>query len=134
MHSTSFIILGLDAAAAENIMQEIVRVAKDERIIILCTIHQPSTKVYNGFDETMIMSRARTAYIGDVKEAAPYFERIGYPVPPQTNPAGSSINFTDFIFFLPPSHQQYTYVACFTVYVYLYFRTFFGFGQCGFFG
>lgn len=82
--------VGLDAAAAENIMQEIVRVAKDERIIILCTIHQPSTKVYNGFDETMIMSRARTAYIGDVKEAAPYFERIGYPVPPQTNPAGTS--------------------------------------------
>ena len=85
----NFLFVGLDAAAAENIMQEIVRVAKDERIIILCTIHQPSTKVYNGFDETMIMSRARTAYIGDVKEASPYFERIGYPVPPQTNPAGT---------------------------------------------
>jgi ABC-type multidrug transport system ATPase subunit len=81
-------IVGLDAAAAENIMQEIVRVAKEERIIILCTIHQPSTKVYNGFDETMIMSRARTAYIGDVQEAVPYFERIGFPLPPQTNPAG----------------------------------------------
>lgn len=26
-------------------MQEIVRVAKEERIIIVCTIHQPSTKV-----------------------------------------------------------------------------------------
>lgn len=78
---------GLDAAAAENIMQEIVRVAKDERIIILCTIHQPSTKVYNGFDETMILSRARTAYSGDVNGAVPYFERIGYPLPPQTNPA-----------------------------------------------
>ena len=87
-----FSFVGLDAAAAENIMQEIVRVAKDERIIILCTIHQPSTKVYNGFDETMIMSRARTAYIGDVKQAAPYFERIGHPVPPQTNPAGASDN------------------------------------------
>lgn len=36
---------GLDAAAASNIMQEIVRVAKEERLVILCTIHQPSTKV-----------------------------------------------------------------------------------------
>lgn len=31
---------GLDAAAANNIMQEIVRVAKDERLIIMCSIHQ----------------------------------------------------------------------------------------------
>jgi ABC-type multidrug transport system ATPase subunit len=44
---------GLDAASAANIMEEIVRVAKEERIIILCTIHQPSTKVYNGFDQVV---------------------------------------------------------------------------------
>jgi ABC-type multidrug transport system ATPase subunit len=87
------IVTGLDAAAAENIMKEIVRVAKDERIIIICTIHQPSTKVYNGFDETMILSRARTAYVGDVNDAVPYFEKIGYPLPPQTNPAGMFISF-----------------------------------------
>jgi len=31
---------GLDSAAAENIMQEIVRCAKDERLIIICSIHQ----------------------------------------------------------------------------------------------
>lgn len=48
---------GLDAAAASNIMQEIVRVAKEERLIIVCTIHQPSTKVFTSFDELMIMSR-----------------------------------------------------------------------------
>ena len=78
---------GLDAAAAENIMNEIVRVAKDERIIILCTIHQPSTKVYNSFDETMILSKGREAYTGPVAEAVPYFESIGHPLPVQTNPA-----------------------------------------------
>jgi ABC-type multidrug transport system ATPase subunit len=78
---------GLDAAAASNIMQEIVRVAKEERLIILCTIHQPSTKVYNGFDEVMIMSRGREAYSGPVGEALGYFEGIGYPCPPATNPA-----------------------------------------------
>ena len=79
--------IGLDAAAASNIMQEIVRVAKEERLIILCTIHQPSTKVFNGFDELMIMSRGRTAYAGDVNESVDYFRSIGYPIPPATNPA-----------------------------------------------
>jgi len=34
-----------DAAAASNIMQEIVRMAKEENLIVFCTIHQPSTKV-----------------------------------------------------------------------------------------
>jgi ABC-type multidrug transport system ATPase subunit len=81
---------GLDAAAAGNIMQEIVRVANAENIIILCTIHQPSTKVYNRFDELMILSRGRTAYIGPVKDAVSYFDNIGYPLPVHTNPAGET--------------------------------------------
>jgi energy-coupling factor transporter ATP-binding protein EcfA2 len=113
---------GLDAASASNIMQEIVRVAKEERIVIICTIHQPSTKVYNSFDQVvcvlyccivsycvlysgcrrehvfltrfpfvsclqMIMSRGRQAFSGEKEEAIPYFESIGYPCPPATNPA-----------------------------------------------
>eukprot|EP00541_Cyclophora_tenuis_P013819 CAMPEP_0116549230 /NCGR_PEP_ID=MMETSP0397-20121206/4761_1 /TAXON_ID=216820 /ORGANISM="Cyclophora tenuis, Strain ECT3854" /LENGTH=634 /DNA_ID=CAMNT_0004073937 /DNA_START=552 /DNA_END=2456 /DNA_ORIENTATION=- len=78
---------GLDAAAASNIMNEIIRVAKEEHLIIVCTIHQPSTKVYNGFDEIMIMSKGREAFAGKVEEAVPYFEKIGFPLPPATNPA-----------------------------------------------
>jgi ABC-type multidrug transport system ATPase subunit len=78
---------GLDAAAASSIMQEIVRVAKEERIIVVCTIHQPSTKVYNGFDQLMVMSRGRMAYSGDVKDAVQYFAGIGYECPPAMNPA-----------------------------------------------
>lgn len=78
---------GLDAAAASHIMQEIRRVAKEERLIIVCSIHQPSTKVYNGFDEVMILSKGREAFTGNVSDATPYFDEIGYPLPPATNPA-----------------------------------------------
>lgn len=78
---------GLDASAASSIMKEIVRVAKEERIIVVCTIHQPSTKVYNGFDQLMLMSRGRQAYSGDVKDAVAYFDGVGYPCPPAMNPA-----------------------------------------------
>lgn len=79
--------IGLDAASAANIMHEIVRVAKDERLIIVCTIHQPSTKVYNCFDQVMIMSKGREAFAGDVQDATPYFDSIGCPCPSSTNPA-----------------------------------------------
>ncbi|KAL7574130.1 hypothetical protein ACA910_014815 [Epithemia clementina (nom. ined.)] len=78
---------GLDAASAMNIMQEIVRVAKEERIITVCTIHQPSTKVYNNFDQVMIMSRGRIAYVGEKNDAVPYFDSIGHSLPHNTNPA-----------------------------------------------
>ena len=78
---------GLDAAAASSIMQEIVRVAKEERIIVVCTIHQPSTRVYNSFDQLMIMSRGRVAFSGDVKDAVEYFASTGYECPPAMNPA-----------------------------------------------
>eukprot|EP00543_Licmophora_paradoxa_P010313 CAMPEP_0202476776 /NCGR_PEP_ID=MMETSP1360-20130828/93594_1 /ASSEMBLY_ACC=CAM_ASM_000848 /TAXON_ID=515479 /ORGANISM="Licmophora paradoxa, Strain CCMP2313" /LENGTH=637 /DNA_ID=CAMNT_0049103991 /DNA_START=32 /DNA_END=1945 /DNA_ORIENTATION=- len=78
---------GLDSAAASNIMQEILRVAREEKLIILCTIHQPSTKVYNGFDQVMILSKGREAFAGNVREAGQYFASIGHAVPPATNPA-----------------------------------------------
>mmetsp|Transcript_17418 Transcript_17418/g.33065 ORF Transcript_17418/g.33065 Transcript_17418/m.33065 type:complete len:674 (-) Transcript_17418:215-2236(-) len=78
---------GLDAAASENIMQEIVALARAEHLIVICTIHQPSTKVYNGFDQVMILSKGREAFTGPVKEAVPYFESIGHALPLQTNPA-----------------------------------------------
>eukprot|EP00527_Entomoneis_sp_CCMP2396_P007145 CAMPEP_0198142730 /NCGR_PEP_ID=MMETSP1443-20131203/5442_1 /TAXON_ID=186043 /ORGANISM="Entomoneis sp., Strain CCMP2396" /LENGTH=649 /DNA_ID=CAMNT_0043805811 /DNA_START=139 /DNA_END=2088 /DNA_ORIENTATION=+ len=78
---------GLDAASSQQIMQEIVRVAKEERLVTICTIHQPSTKVYESFDQVMIMSRGRTAFVGEVGEAVSYFEGIGYPMPDDTNPA-----------------------------------------------
>jgi ABC-type multidrug transport system ATPase subunit len=78
---------GLDAASAQHIMREITRVAKEERLIIICTIHQPSTKVYNGFDQLMIMSKGRQAFVGNATAAAAYFDSIGYALPPATNPA-----------------------------------------------
>jgi len=78
---------GLDAAAASHVMQEIRRIAKAEKLIIVCTIHQPSTKVYNGFDQIMILSKGREAFTGDVSDAEPYFAKIGHPLPPAMNPA-----------------------------------------------
>mmetsp|Transcript_21796 Transcript_21796/g.33266 ORF Transcript_21796/g.33266 Transcript_21796/m.33266 type:complete len:647 (+) Transcript_21796:40-1980(+) len=78
---------GLDAAAASNIMREIRRIARVEKLVIVCTIHQPSTKVYNDFDQIMILSKGREAFSGDAADAEPYFSQIGHPLPPAMNPA-----------------------------------------------
>jgi ABC-type multidrug transport system ATPase subunit len=78
---------GLDACSASMIMKKISRVAKRENLIIICTIHQPSTKVFEGFDRLMILSKGREAFVGDAKQAVNHFRSIGYPLPQQTNPA-----------------------------------------------
>jgi ABC-type multidrug transport system ATPase subunit len=78
---------GLDAASASHIMREIKRVAEEEHIIVICTIHQPSTKVYNGFDQVMLLSKGREAFVGNANAASAYFDSIGHTLPPATNPA-----------------------------------------------
>ena len=78
---------GLDAASASHIMREITRVAEEEHIIVICTIHQPSTKVYNGFDQIMLLSKGREAFVGNANAASAYFDSIGHILPPTTNPA-----------------------------------------------
>jgi energy-coupling factor transporter ATP-binding protein EcfA2 len=78
---------GLDAASASGIMTEITSVAKSENLIIICTIHQPSSKVFSKFDKVMILSKGREAFVGDVHDAGPYFEHLGEPVPTLVSPA-----------------------------------------------
>jgi hypothetical protein len=78
---------GLDAAAAANIMVFIKELAKEERLIVVATIHQPSSKVYAGFDQVMILSGGKEAFCGDARETIGYFEGLGYPMSALTNPA-----------------------------------------------
>lgn len=78
---------GLDAAGAAVIMSMMNKVATDMKAAVLCTIHQPSAKVFAGFDKTLILSGGRLAYYGKANEMATYMDSIGLPVPPATNPA-----------------------------------------------
>lgn len=72
---------GLDAAAAASIMGFLKELAKASNIAICCTIHQPSSAVFNGFDRIMLLSKGRVAYLGPAHKTESYFANIGYPVP-----------------------------------------------------
>jgi ABC-type multidrug transport system ATPase subunit len=77
---------GLDAASASGIMTEITLGSKSENLIIICAIHQPSSKVFSKFDKGMILSKGREAFVGDVHDAGSYFEHLGEPVPTSISP------------------------------------------------
>merc|ERR1719258_742640 len=47
---------GLDSAASAKIMKFLKVIAMQANIAIVCTIHQPSASVFEGFDDTLILS------------------------------------------------------------------------------
>ena len=78
---------GLDAAAAASIMTFLKESASVKRTAILCTIHQPSYKVFSGFDDTLILASGRPAYYGPAAALGEYCDSLGEPVPPGNSPA-----------------------------------------------
>ena len=55
---------------------------------IAAVIHQPSITSFLAFDDLLLLGAGgRTVFHGPVSEAPAYFASIGFPVPPNHNPA-----------------------------------------------
>nr|POE75483.1 abc transporter g family member 11 [Quercus suber] len=67
-------------------------------LIVIASIHQPSTSTFAMFDKLLLLSQGGTAYSGPVSEVQPYFDACGFPIPLYMNPAEFIIDFvnTDF--------------------------------------
>jgi ABC-type multidrug transport system ATPase subunit len=78
---------GLDAAAAASIMKFIKELATKANIVTICTIHQPSAAVFDGFDQVMLLSKGRCVYRGAAGDVVSYFANNGYKMPAMMNPA-----------------------------------------------
>merc|ERR1719420_2394766 len=63
------------------------RLARSHDVIIACTIHQPSAKIFKGFDRLLLLSGGLAAYSGYVSEVESYFLTLDLPIPTQENPA-----------------------------------------------
>ncbi|CEI98981.1 hypothetical protein RMCBS344292_13076 [Rhizopus microsporus] len=83
---------GLDAQSSYNIIRFIRKLA-DAGWPVLCTIHQPSSILFEHFDHLLLLVRGgRTAYYGEIGKDArtmiDYFESNGGPIcSPDANPA-----------------------------------------------
>mmetsp|Transcript_1138 Transcript_1138/g.2311 ORF Transcript_1138/g.2311 Transcript_1138/m.2311 type:complete len:674 (+) Transcript_1138:104-2125(+) len=91
---------GLDAAAAASIADFLQYLARTQDIIVACTIHQPSAKIFSGFNKLLLLSGGRVAYSGNTSDAIAHFASLGFIIPQQENPADfflDSVNsdFTD---------------------------------------
>lgn len=89
---------GLDSAASFEVISFVKDIAKKHNLIVIASIHQPSTSTFAMFDKLLLLSQGGTAYSGPVSEVQPYFDSCGFPIPLYMNPAEFIIDFvnTDF--------------------------------------
>jgi len=80
---------GLDSMAATNVVTILKVLASTKNVIIICTIHQPSTYVFDLFDTVTILAQGHLVYTGASGTCGvlSHFEEVGYALPPNTNPA-----------------------------------------------
>lgn len=56
-------------------------------MIVIASIHQPSTKTFDLFSSVVLLSQGKTVYNGSVPEMSTFFAEIGMPIPAHINPA-----------------------------------------------
>ena len=58
-----------------------------EQLIVIASIHQPSTSTFQLFDKLLLLSGGKSHYFGSVAEVGTQFASAGFPMPAQINPA-----------------------------------------------
>ncbi|KAI9159751.1 hypothetical protein LWI28_001596 [Acer negundo] len=77
---------GLDSASAFFVLLVLNSIAHDGRIVV-CSIHQPSSHLFDLFDDLLLLSNGETIYFGDAKLAVKFFAEAGFPCPTRRNPS-----------------------------------------------
>ncbi|KAK9465722.1 ABC-2 type transporter-domain-containing protein [Lipomyces arxii] len=83
---------GLDSEGAYSIVTFLRRLAQNENLSVVCTIHQPSSVLFSQFDNLLLLNRGgKTAYFGEIgKHGATvcnFFERVARGLGEDSNPA-----------------------------------------------
>ncbi|XP_074591801.1 ABC transporter G family member 1-like [Curcuma longa] len=78
---------GLDSAASFHVMDRIVKLARQDGRTILASIHQPSSEVFELFDQLCLLSAGKTVYFGPIARTNEFFALNGFPCPTFRNPS-----------------------------------------------
>nr|XP_005576055.2 ATP-binding cassette sub-family G member 5 isoform X2 [Macaca fascicularis] len=76
---------GLDCMTANQIVILLVELARRNRIVVL-TIHQPRSELFQLFDKIAILSFGELIFCGTPVEMLDFFSDCGYPCPEHSNP------------------------------------------------
>lgn len=80
---------GLDEVTAASCIKLLNRLAHEDRTII-CTIHQPSAKMFEQFNDIYLLAQGQCVYQGSPKMLLPFLTRENFTCPKYNNPADYS--------------------------------------------
>jgi len=96
---------GLDSFNAFSVIQSLSRLSKNGRTIVF-SIHQPSSSIFELFDQLILVANGKIAYAGPAKESIKNFESQGYSFPSNFNPADVLI---DIVTNLEKENKKFTF-------------------------
>lgn len=68
---------GLDSYMSMNIVKTLKTLAAQGKTI-LCTIHQPSSPIFQLFDRLLLLAEGRVAFMGDTEKAIEFFRLYSF--------------------------------------------------------
>ena len=82
---------GLDSVMALDLLHTLHALAHGEShhkaVTIVCSIHQPQSKIFNLFDSLILLKAGSIIYQGPRDQVMDVYNRAGFPCPLYTNPA-----------------------------------------------
>ncbi|KAL8816231.1 MAG: hypothetical protein Q9223_004726 [Gallowayella weberi] len=101
---------GLDSTASFEVIKFLKKAVRQHQLIVIASIHQPSTATFDLFDKLLLLSAGQTCYFGSVSSTRAYMEARGSPIPPYVNPAEFLLDFTSSDF-ADDSHEANANIA-----------------------
>lgn len=80
---------GLDSKMAEDVMEILFTMARRQQRTVICSIHQPSFRIFSRFHKVLLLAQGRALYFGDTGGAQAFFAgmAMGLDLGPRDNPA-----------------------------------------------